>query len=77
MPHAKRTVHIQRTSAPCRLLRRQREHPPWRGHVKEIQRVGPGMTYRQKIAGPGGRAIAWTSKSPPTNSTQRFQVWSC
>jgi hypothetical protein len=48
MPHAKRTVHIQR--------------------------VGPGMTYRQKIAGPGGRAIAWTSKSPPTNSTRTIPI---
>jgi uncharacterized protein YndB with AHSA1/START domain len=32
----------------------------WRPHVREISRngpIGPGMTYRQRVAGPGGRAV--------------------
>jgi hypothetical protein len=34
--------------------------PQWRPAVKQIVRngpIGPGMTYRQRVAGPGGRAI--------------------
>ncbi|MDQ1730703.1 MAG: hypothetical protein QOK10_862 [Pseudonocardiales bacterium] len=61
MPHAQRTVHIDRPiEAVFAFFADAENDPQWRQHVKEIQRVGPigpGMTYRQKIAGPGGRAI--------------------
>jgi uncharacterized membrane protein len=61
MPHAQRTVHIDRPANVVFAFFADSENDlQWREHVKEIQRVGPvgpGMTYRQQIAGPGGRAI--------------------
>jgi uncharacterized membrane protein len=61
MPHAQRTVHIARPAdAVFAFFADSENDPQWREHVKEITRngsVGPGMTYQQRIAGPGGRAI--------------------
>jgi uncharacterized protein YndB with AHSA1/START domain len=61
MPHAERTVQINRPPATVFAFFADSENDPqWRTHVKEITRngpIGPGMTYRQRIAGPGGRAI--------------------
>jgi uncharacterized membrane protein len=61
MPHARRTVRIDRPIAAVFAFFADSENDPqWREHVKEIHRVGPigpGMMYRQKLAGPGGRAI--------------------
>jgi uncharacterized membrane protein len=58
---SERTVHINRPIDEVFAYFADSENDPqWRQHVKEIKRtgpVGPGMSYRQRIAGPGGRAI--------------------
>jgi uncharacterized protein YndB with AHSA1/START domain len=61
MPEAERTVRIHRPQAAVFAYFADGENDPqWRPAVKEIVRngpIGPGMTYRQRVAGPGGRAI--------------------
>lgn len=61
MPEAERTVRIRRSPAAVFAYFADGENDPqWRPAVKEIVRdgpIGPGMTYRQRVAGPGGRAI--------------------
>jgi uncharacterized protein YndB with AHSA1/START domain len=61
MPNAQRTVTIERPPSEVFAYFADCENnPQWRTHVKEINRlgpVGPGAKYRQRIAGPGGRAI--------------------
>jgi uncharacterized protein YndB with AHSA1/START domain len=61
MPHAERTVTINRPPAVVFAFFADSENDPqWRPHVKEISRNGPigaGMTYHQRVAGPGGRAV--------------------
>ena len=61
MPEAERTVRIHRPPAAVFAYFADGENDPqWRPAVKEIVRdgpIGPGMTYRQRVAGPGGRAI--------------------
>ncbi|NUU26446.1 MAG: hypothetical protein HOV68_33820 [Streptomycetaceae bacterium] len=61
MPEAVHTVRINRPAAEVFAFFADGENDPqWRPLVKEIVRdgpIGPGATYRQRIAGPGGRAI--------------------
>jgi uncharacterized protein YndB with AHSA1/START domain len=61
VPHAERSVQINRPPAAVFAFFADGENDvQWRPHVKEITRngpIGPGMTYRQLIAGPGGRAV--------------------
>ncbi|GAA1592272.1 hypothetical protein GCM10009804_55730 [Kribbella hippodromi] len=61
MPEAVHTIRIHRPPAAVFAYFADGENDPqWRTGVKEIIRngpIGPGMTYRQRIAGPGGRAI--------------------
>ncbi|GAA3119398.1 uncharacterized protein YndB with AHSA1/START domain [Kribbella aluminosa] len=61
MPEAVHTVRINRSPADVFAYFADGENDPqWRPSVKEISRsgpIGPGSTYRQRIAGPGGRAI--------------------
>jgi uncharacterized membrane protein len=61
MPEAVHTVRIHRPlSAVFAYFADGENDPQWRPAVKEIVRSGPigtGATYRQRIAGPGGRAI--------------------
>ncbi|MFF0269265.1 SRPBCC family protein [Kribbella sp. NPDC004536] len=61
MPEAVRTVRIRRPAADVFAFFADGENDPkWRPAVKEISRsgpIGPGATYRQRIAGPAGRAI--------------------
>jgi uncharacterized membrane protein len=61
MSHAQRTVQIDRPiTAVFAFFADSENDPQWREHVKEIHRVGPigpGMTYRQQIVGPGGRGV--------------------
>jgi uncharacterized protein YndB with AHSA1/START domain len=61
LPHAERSVQINRPPALVFAFFADSENDPqWRPHVREITRngpVGPGMTYRQRVAGPGGRAV--------------------
>ncbi|GAA1608845.1 MULTISPECIES: SRPBCC family protein [Kribbella] len=61
MPEAAHTVRIGRPPAVVFAYFADGENDPqWRPLVKEISRngpIGPGMTYRQRIAGPGGRSI--------------------
>lgn len=61
MPEAVNTVRINRPAADVFAYFADGENDPqWRPAVKEISRsgpIGPGTTYRQRIAGPGGRAI--------------------
>jgi uncharacterized protein YndB with AHSA1/START domain len=62
LPHAERSVQINRPPAVVFAFFADSENDlQWRPHVKEITRtgpVGPGVTYRQRIAGPGGRTVA-------------------
>src|SRR6185436_17061170 len=61
MPEAEHTVRIHRPPAAVFAYFADGENDPqWRPAVKEIARngpIGPGMTYRQRVAGPGGRPI--------------------
>jgi uncharacterized protein YndB with AHSA1/START domain len=61
VPHAERSVQVNRPPADVFAFFADSENDPqWRPHVKEISRngpIGPGMTYRQRVAGPGGRAV--------------------
>ncbi|MFD7154810.1 SRPBCC family protein [Kribbella sp. NPDC059898] len=61
MPEAVHTVRINRQPADVFAYFADGENDPqWRPAVKEITRtgpIGPGMTYHQRITGPGGRAI--------------------
>ena len=61
MPEAEHTVRIHRPPADVFAYFADGEKSTqWRTHVKEISRngpIGPGMTYHQRIAGPGGRSI--------------------
>ncbi|MEV6268171.1 SRPBCC family protein [Kribbella sp. NPDC051936] len=61
MPEAEHTVRIRRPVGVVFAYFADGENDPqWRPLVKEIVRngpIGPGVTYRQRIAGPGGRAI--------------------
>lgn len=61
MPEAEHTVRIHRPLADVFAYFADGENDvQWRPAVKEIARngpIGPDMTYRQRIAGPGGRAI--------------------
>lgn len=61
MPEAAHTVRINRHPAEVFAYFADGENDPqWRTSVKEISRngpIGPGATYHQRIAGPGGRAI--------------------
>ena len=57
VPHAERSVPPTDVFA---FFADSENDPQWRQHVKEISRNGPvglGATYRQRVAGPGGRAI--------------------
>jgi len=60
-PEAERTVLIHRPPSTVFAYFADGENDPqWRPMVKEIARngpIGPGMTYRQRIAGPAGRKI--------------------
>jgi uncharacterized protein YndB with AHSA1/START domain len=62
VPHAEHSVQINRPPHVVFAFFADGENDPqWRPLVKEITRngpVGPGMTYRQRVAGPGGRAVA-------------------
>ena len=61
MPEAVHTVRINRSPADVFAYFADGENDPqWRPAVKEIVRsgpIGPGTTYRQRVAGPGGRAV--------------------
>jgi uncharacterized protein YndB with AHSA1/START domain len=61
VPHAEHSVQINRPPDVVFAFFADGENDPqWRPLVKEITRngpVGPGMTYRQRVAGPGGRAV--------------------
>ncbi|WP_432888614.1 SRPBCC family protein [Kribbella sp. CA-245084] len=61
MPEAAHTIRIHRPrSAVFAYFADGENDPQWRPAVKEIVRSGPvglGATYRQRVAGPGGRAI--------------------
>ena len=61
MPQAERSVQINRPPAAVFAFFADSENDPqWRPHVREITRngpIGPGMSYRQRVAGPGGRAV--------------------
>ena len=61
MPEAEYTVRVHRPLADVFAYFADGENDvQWRPAVKEIARngpIGPEMTYRQRIAGPGGRAI--------------------
>lgn len=61
MPSAQRTITIDRPVAEVFAFFADAENDPqWRPGVTEIKRDGPlvkGARYRQRIAGPGGRAI--------------------
>ena len=61
MPEAVHTVRINRPADVVFAYFADGENDPqWRPAVKEIARngpIGPGATYRQRVAGPGGRAI--------------------
>jgi uncharacterized protein YndB with AHSA1/START domain len=61
VPHAERSVQVNRPPADVFAFFADSENDPqWRRHVKEISRNGPiglGTTYRQRVAGPGGRAV--------------------
>jgi uncharacterized protein YndB with AHSA1/START domain len=82
LPHAERSVQINRPPAAVFAFFADSENDlQWRPHVKEITRngpVGPGMTYRQRIAGPGGRAVASdfevTAYEPDTHLAFRVTV---
>jgi uncharacterized protein YndB with AHSA1/START domain len=62
VPHAERSVQVNRPPAEVFAFFADSENDlQWRPHVKEISRNGPiglGMTYRQRVAGPGGRAVS-------------------
>jgi len=61
MATAEHTVRIRRSIDDVFAYFADSENDPqWRENVKEIKRlgpVGPGMSYRQRVAGPGGRSI--------------------
>jgi uncharacterized protein YndB with AHSA1/START domain len=61
MPQAEHSVQINRPlGAVFAFFADSENDPQWRPLVKEITRngpIGPGMSYRQRIAGPGGRAV--------------------
>jgi uncharacterized protein YndB with AHSA1/START domain len=61
LPHAEHCVQINRPPDVVFAFFADGENDPqWRPLVKEITRNGPvrpGMTYRQRVAGPGGRAV--------------------
>ena len=61
MPNASRTILINRPITEVFAFFADAENDPrWRSGVKEIQRqgeLGAGTRYRQRIKGPGGRAI--------------------
>ncbi|NUS00890.1 MAG: hypothetical protein HOV67_37200, partial [Kribbellaceae bacterium] len=61
MPEAERTIRINRPASDVFAFFADGENDPqWRPAVKEISRngpIGPDATYRQRVAGPGGRAI--------------------
>ncbi|HEY3560947.1 MAG TPA: SRPBCC family protein [Kribbella sp.] len=61
MPEAVHTVRINRPADVVFAYFADGENDPqWRPAVKEITRngpIGPGATYRQRVAGPAGRAI--------------------
>jgi uncharacterized membrane protein len=62
MPNAQRTIVINRPVAEVFAFFADAENDPtWRPAVKEIKREGPlgaGARYRQRVAGPGGRAVS-------------------
>jgi uncharacterized protein YndB with AHSA1/START domain len=75
MPHATNTVTIDRpVDDVFGYLADGTNNPQWRSGVLEIERTagdnGLGSTYRQVLAGPGGRRIAGdyrvTAYTPPT-----------
>jgi len=80
MPSAQRTVVINRPIADVFAFFADAENDPkWRPAVKEIKREGPlgvGARYAQKVAGPGGRAVAADIEVTgyELNSSVRFQV---
>ena len=61
MPHAERSVVIERPLSMVFAFFADAENDrQWRPAVKEITRtgeVGVGATYRQRVAGPGGRPV--------------------
>lgn len=61
MPQAEHSVQINRPPAAVFAFFADSENDPkWRPLVQEITRngpIGPGMTYRQRITGPGGRGV--------------------
>ncbi|MFC6357196.1 SRPBCC family protein [Luethyella okanaganae] len=61
MPHASRTIVIDRPVSDVFAFFADAENDPrWRRGVLEIERNGPlgvGASYRQRVSGPGGRAI--------------------
>jgi len=61
MPSASRTILINRPITELFAFFADAENDPsWRSGVKEIQRqgeLGAGTRYRQRIKGPGGRAV--------------------
>lgn len=75
MPHATNTVTVDRPIGEVfGYLADGTNNPRWRAGVLEIERTagdnGLGTTYRQVLAGPGGRRIAGdyrvTAYAPPT-----------
>jgi uncharacterized membrane protein len=61
MPNASRTILINRPIAEVFAFFADAENDPrWRSGVKEIKRqgeLGAGTRYRQRVKGPGGRAV--------------------
>jgi uncharacterized protein YndB with AHSA1/START domain len=61
VPHAEHSVRINRPPDTVFAFFADSENDPqWRPLVREISRngpIGPGVTYRQRIAGPGGRSV--------------------
>lgn len=81
MTHAEHSVTVNRPASDVfDYLADGTHNRDWRAGVLEIERTsaqdGEGATYRQVLAGPGGRRISGDYRSPPSSRRAGWSSWS-